>query len=38
MPGQRSLDLDTRSIPNGTYIYELQAGSVRRRKTMVVAR
>ena len=38
MPGQQSLEIDTRSIPNGTYIYELQAGSVRRRRTMVIAR
>ena len=38
MPGQTSLELDTRALPNGTYIYELKSGSVKKRKTMVVAR
>lgn len=38
MPGQKSVEIDTRLLPNGTYIYELQSGSVKKRKSMVVAR
>jgi hypothetical protein len=36
--GATSVDLDTRALPSGTYIYELASGSARTSKTMVVRR
>jgi uncharacterized protein (DUF1501 family) len=38
MPGQTSVDIDTRGLPAGAYIYELTAGPLRRSRTMIVAR
>lgn len=37
MPGQRSVTIDTRELPSGTYLYTLTAGSLRRTRTMTVA-
>ncbi len=38
MPGQKSVTLDTRQLPSGTYIYSLKAGKSRRSQTMVIER
>ncbi len=37
MPGERSVTVDTRALPSGTYLYELVAGPLRRARTMIVA-
>jgi uncharacterized protein (DUF1501 family) len=36
-PGETSVELSARSLPSGTYVYELAAGGVRRTRTMIVA-
>ncbi|MEP7218195.1 MAG: DUF1501 domain-containing protein [Bacteroidota bacterium] len=36
--GETAIDLDTRTLPTGTYVYELSAAGARRAKTMIVAR
>lgn len=38
MPGQKSVEINTKSLPNGSYFYVLTAGSVRRMQKMIVAR
>lgn len=35
-PGQRSVDIPTRSLASGTYVYELSSAGQRRSRTMVV--
>lgn len=37
MPGERSVTIDVRALPSGTYLYELVAGPLRRARMMVVA-
>ena len=37
-PGETSVELNARSLPSGTYLYELTAGGLRRTRTMIVAR
>jgi hypothetical protein len=37
MPGQTSATIDARTLPSGTYIYELTAGRLRRSRTMIVS-
>ncbi len=38
MPGERGVTIDTRDLPSGAYIYTLNIGSVRRTRTMRIAR
>jgi len=35
-PGEHAVDLDTRGLPSGGYIYELTAGGARHTRTMTV--
>ncbi|HVZ38193.1 MAG TPA: DUF1501 domain-containing protein [Candidatus Kapabacteria bacterium] len=36
-PGQAELELSTRGMASGTYVYELTSGGVRRSRTMIVS-
>ncbi len=38
MAGASRVEIDTRALPAGTYVYELQSGGARQRRTMVVVR
>ncbi|MBI3260228.1 MAG: DUF1501 domain-containing protein [Ignavibacteriae bacterium] len=38
MPGQKTVTLDTRALPIGTYIYSLKVGKSKRTQTMVIER
>ncbi len=35
-PGERAVEIATRELPSGSYVYEVVSGGVRRSKTMVV--